>query len=154
MQRVANNQPDLITINVNPARFKNVVYKSSFWLFLVVAGVIFAIVRDFITAHSQQTAAQQGSQINQGLPILSTMMVTPKNNVSGATFTVPVARKVHITIKDSTGNKIVINKLDGEVVCTYAKSDVDEDVYLAQGQYVISLIANKAIRARAFVEIR
>lgn len=151
MHSRTNGQADLITISLNSARLKNFIYKGSFWICIVLVGLVYAVVRDFVLTPARPATLPQASQESV---LLNTMMVAPKNNVSGATFNVPSSERIHITVKNSTANKVVINKLDGDVVISYTDANVDEDLYLEKGQYVLSLIANENSRARAFVEVR
>jgi len=82
------------------------------------------------------------------------MLLAPKGNVAGAKFTVPISRQVRITVKDSTAKRILINKLDGAIVRTFTESDISEALYLEQGDYVLSLIANPTRSGRASIMIR
>lgn len=129
MDTTPNGQADLVTISINPARFKKffgrILHHWFLWLSILTAVIVYVVYRDSVWASIQRAGSQQVSQPEQNQPLFNNMIVAPKGNVTGAGFTVPVSRQVHITVKGSTASRLLINKLDDPVVRrTFTQSDM------------------------------
>src|SRR5205085_730570 len=104
MNATPNDEADLVTISINPARFKKfferILHHWLLWLLILVAVVVYVVYRDAVWTSLQRVGTGQVSLPTQEQPLFNNMLLAPKGDVAGAKFTVPASRQVHITVKD------------------------------------------------------
>lgn len=146
----------LITVNVDLGPLKRLAFNAAAVLLLV--GVAFYVAfRDQVWKESRPEGRPRPSDAAEA-PLLHQRLFTGRGT-SGHTFTVTEAKTFHLTVRGSTGSHVVINKLMGPVVYSSGRRaagarDLDDEVYLEPGEYVLSLVASGRRPAQAFIELR
>jgi len=153
--QASNSQPQLITVSVNLSRLKKPLYYV-FWIGLLIVVIIYVLFRDEVWNYARQGGTPPTSTVSQSPPFPGRKMYAGKG-ASGNSFTVSSSRKIRITVRDSTGSHIVINKVGSSNVVYTSKgrgSNFDDETYLEEGEYVVSVVAKRERSAKAFIEIQ
>ncbi|MDQ1559466.1 MAG: hypothetical protein QOD32_2526 [Pyrinomonadaceae bacterium] len=152
---ITNSHPVQITVSSEDfARLKRRLYSAAL-LLLFISVVVYVIFRDAVwKAEQQNEPAETG--LDQSLPMRKTMFAG--SGISGQSFTAASTKTFHLTVRGLTGSHIVINRWRGQVVYSSSRGkkgqDFDDEIFLEQGDYVITLVAKGKLPAEAFIELR
>lgn len=155
MRSASNARSGFISVNVNGEPLGRLLYSPILWLILFALVVFYVVYRDHLPVTSGPPPAPPLSASRNQQPPLSQSIYARKGSSAGVEFTIPASGNYSVTIRESTGNNVVINKLFTQPAqYSFKESNFEGERYFEPGRYVVSLNAKKESPAKAFVEIR